>query len=159
MSLQRTLEDERGFTLIEVIITILLMGIVFAIASSTWFGAIESRRVDTGTNRLAADLRYAHSRAINRLAPQTVTLAAGSSKYTMTGVTDPVDLDDFPDAGDDVVVVNTAAAITFNPDGSATLPGADPACGCLTRTVSSADGDPNHDIVINAATSRVQVVP
>src|SRR5215212_5556345 len=117
MSRQGALEDERGFTLIEVIITILLMGVVFAIASSMWFGAIESRRVDTGTNRLAADLRHAHSRAINRLVPQTVTLAAGNSQYTMTGVTNPVDLDDFP--GATVVVVNTGAAITFNPDGSA----------------------------------------
>src|SRR5215203_7328523 len=121
MSRQVALEDERGFTLIEVMITIIIMGIVFSIASSTWFGAIESRRVDDGTNRLAADLRHAHSRAINRLAPQTVTLTGGSSQYTMTGVTDPIDLDDFP--GANVVVVNTAAAITFNPDGSATLPG------------------------------------
>src|SRR5829696_6760296 len=97
------------------------MGIVFAIASSTWFGAIDSRRVDTGTNRLAADLRHAHSRAINRLEPQTVTLSAGSSKYTMTGVTDPVDLDDFPDAGDDVVVLDAGLTVAFCPNGSAEI--------------------------------------
>ena len=38
MSRQGALEDERGFTLIEVMLTIVIMGIVFAIASSTWFG-------------------------------------------------------------------------------------------------------------------------
>jgi len=156
LSRQGALEDERGFTLVELVLVILIMGIVFAMASSSWFRAIESRRVDTGTNRLAADLRHAHSRAINRLVPQTVTLAAGNSQYTMTGVTNPVDLDDFP--GANVVVVNTAAPITFNPDGSATLPGG---AATLTRIVSSADGDPEpaHDIVINAATSRIQIVP
>src|SRR5215207_9674499 len=102
------------------------MGIVFAIASSMWFGAIDSRRVDSGTNRLTADLRQAHSRAINRLAPQTVTLTSGSSKYVFGPTSSSCsatpgnpgcvegDLDDFPDAGDDVVVVKIAGTITFN---------------------------------------------
>ena len=67
MSRQGAWEDERGFTLIEVIVTIIIMGIVFAIASSIWFGVVESRRVDSATNQLAADLRLAHTRATNRL--------------------------------------------------------------------------------------------
>ena len=166
MSCQRAWREERGFTLIELLLVILIMGIVFAMASSSWFRAIESRRVDTGTNRLAADLRHAHSRAINRLQPQTVGLTAGSSKYTIgptasscsVNPANPgcseADLDDFP--GTNVVVVNTSAAITFNSDGSATLPGG---AATLTRRVSSADGAPAHDITINAATSRVQVAP
>ena len=32
-------KDERGFTLVEVMVVIIIMGIVFAIASSSWFGA------------------------------------------------------------------------------------------------------------------------
>jgi prepilin-type N-terminal cleavage/methylation domain-containing protein len=48
--------EERGFTLPEVLITIVIMGIVFAIASSSWFSTIERRAVDT-TNQLVADLR------------------------------------------------------------------------------------------------------
>ena len=67
MSRQGALEDERGFTLIEVMVIIIIMGIVFAIASSTWFGVVESRRVDSATNQLAADLRLAHTSATNRL--------------------------------------------------------------------------------------------
>jgi prepilin-type N-terminal cleavage/methylation domain-containing protein len=163
--------DERGFTLVEVIVTILLMGIVFAIASSMWFGAIDSRRVDSGTNRLAADLRHAHSRAINRLEPQTVTLNAGSSKYTMTGVTNPIDLDDFPDAGDDVVVPDAGlgvAFVAFCPNGSAEIPpnttvcSAAPSGAPTTITVGSPPDptqEPNHTIQINPVTSRIRVVP
>ena len=79
MSRQGALEDERGFTLIEVVTVIAILGIVLAISSSSWFGVVEGRQVDSATNQLAADLRQAHSRAINRLAPQTVDLTDGSS--------------------------------------------------------------------------------
>lgn len=158
--------SERGFTLTEVMVTIIIMGIVFAIASSTWFGAIESRRVDSGTNQLAADLRNAHSRAINRLAPQTVALTAGSSKYTMTGVTDPIDLDDFPEAGDDVVVAATNVTVAFCPNGSAEIPPNTPVCSAApagsstTITVRSAtNAINNHTIQINPVTSEIKVAP
>ena len=145
-------EDERGFTLIEVLVVIILMGILFGIASSTWFGVVESRRVDSGTNTLAADLRQAHTKAKNRLAPQTVTLTGGSSEYTMTGE-GTRDLDDDPG---DLVVVDTSAAFTFEGDGSATLPGGAPSA---TFTVSSADGAPAHEVQVDAAVSRVQIDP
>jgi prepilin-type N-terminal cleavage/methylation domain-containing protein len=161
---QGTWTDERGFTLIELTIVITLMGLLFAIASSTWFGVIESRRVDSATNQLAADLRLAHSKATNRLASQTVTLDADSSEYPVTG-DGTRDLDDDPD--EDLVVVDTSADLTFNASGSATLPGGP---SSLTFIVRSADDDPDdpcpdpdddpcHDIEINAATSRVQIDP
>jgi prepilin-type N-terminal cleavage/methylation domain-containing protein len=148
-------KGERGFTLIEVIVTIVAMGIVFAIASSIWFGAIESRKVDSATNQVAADLRQAHSRASNRLQNWQV-IFAGDSTYTIGPTGSPIDedLDDNP--ASDPVVVGPAATITFKPDGSATLPGG---ASTITLTISSADGDPNHDIVINAATSEIKVVP
>lgn len=154
MSRQGAWEDEHGFTLVELVIVIVLLGIVLAISSSSWFGVVEGRQVDSATNQLAADLRQAHSKATNRLASQTVTLTGGSSEYTMTGAAGTLDLDEDPN--EDVVVVNTAATIVFNADGSATLPGG---ASTITRIVSSADGNPDNDILINAATSRVQVVP
>ena len=158
--------DERGFTLIEVLITIIILGIVLTIASSSWIGAIESRRVDDGTNRLTADLRQAHSRAINRLAPQTVTLTSGSSKYVFGPTSSSCsatpgnpgcvkrDLDDFPDAGDDLVVVKIAGTITFNSNGSATVTGANP-----ITVESSKDTTKNHTIAVTATTSEIRVVP
>ena len=146
-------KDERGFTLFEVLVTIIIMGIVFAIASSTWFGVVESRRVDSGTNQLAADLRLAHTRAKNQLEDWQVVLAADSSEYTMGPAAEPRDLDDDPG---DLVVVDTGGTITFEADGSATLPGG---ASSATFTVSSADGAPAHEIEINAAVSRVQIDP
>jgi general secretion pathway protein H len=176
MSPQGAWKDERGFTLVEVLIVIVIMGIVLAIASSSWFGAVESRRVDSGTNRLAADLRHAHSRAINRLEPQTVDLTAGSSKYTIgptasscsVNPANPgcieTDLDDFP--GANVVVVNTGVTVAFCPNGSAEIPPATLVCSAApsgastTITVRSAkDTTKNHDIQINSVTSEIRIVP
>ena len=177
MSRQGALDDESGFTLVELTIVIILMGVVFAVASSTWFGAIESRKVDSATNQLAADLRQAHTRATNRLADQTVTLSTESSEYTITIRSEDTDddLDDAPDeevvtddlddcddedvaAGDcadeDVVVVNTDASVLFSADGSAVVTGANP-----IRVESSKDDTKYHEIHINTTTSRIEIDP
>lgn len=145
------------------------MGILFAIASATWFGVAESRRVDSATNQLAADLRLAHTSATNRLEDWQVVLAADSSTYAI-GPTDEAEdcPDDDPDddylcrnLDDDTyfdeVVVDTTATFTFEPDGSAVL--GDPPPATLTINVSSADGAPAHEIEINAAISRIQIDP
>jgi Tfp pilus assembly protein FimT len=150
--------------MLELLLVIIAMGILFAIASSTWFGAIESRRVDSATSQLAADLRQAHSKAINRLQPQTATLTTNSSQYTITGVANPVDLDE--ESGADVVIVNPGVTVAFCPNGSAEIPPATPACSnapsgaATTITVRSAtDVNKNHTIQINPVTSRVRIVP
>src|SRR5215211_1758289 len=113
MRRQGALEDESGITLVELTMVIILMGLVFAIANSMWFRAIEARRVDSATNQLTADLRQAHTRAINRLANQTVTLTAGNSEYTLLpgGVTDDLDDNNNPGAVGDAVYVAFATTI------------------------------------------------
>ena len=70
-------KNERGFTLPEVMITIVLIGIVTAIASSSWFGLVESRRVTAATKQLTADMRLAHTRATNQLASWRIVLVPG----------------------------------------------------------------------------------
>jgi prepilin-type N-terminal cleavage/methylation domain-containing protein len=165
MSRQVAWNDERGFTLIEVLTTIIIMGIVFAIASSTWSAVVEGRRVDTATNQLAADMRLAHTTAANRLVPQVVNLSDGSSAYSMTGFPSR-DLDDDPLS--DKVTVDTTVIIAFCPDGSVEIPPSVPVCsvgavgGPTTITVGlSTDPtqEPNHTIEVNAVTSRIQVAP
>ena len=71
MSRQGAWEDERGFTLVELLLVISSMMILAMIATSSWFGAIESRRVDSATNQVVADLRLAHTQATNRLTDTT----------------------------------------------------------------------------------------
>src|SRR5829696_4254469 len=100
MSRQGALEDERGFSIVELVVVITLMGIVFVIAFSTWRGTIESRKVDSATNQVAADLRQAHSQATNRLADSTFVTPAGTpsalSKYQI-GPAGALAFDKLPD--------------------------------------------------------------
>jgi len=167
VSWQGALEDERGFTLIEVMVTIVIMGIVFAIASSFWFKMAESRRVDSATNQVVADLRLAHTQATNRLTDSSfIVPSADSSTYQVGQVGPPEDLETRNLPGDDQgtpktkIVAATTITITFHAEGGAEIDPAGPA-GVINITVTTTDGDPDdpiHTIDVNTVTSRVKVV-
>jgi len=145
-------EDERGFTLAEVLVTILVMGILLAIATSIWFGMVESRNVDSATNQLVADMRLAHSSATNQLTDWEVRMTSGSSTYQLVKLTSPeqVSTRSLPDG----TVVSTTMNIRFKPDGSAEI-----VSGSGTQvTVSSEDGDPQHVVEFTLETSEVRIV-
>jgi prepilin-type N-terminal cleavage/methylation domain-containing protein len=145
-------QSELGFTLQEVLIVIVLMGIVLAIASSSWFGMIESRRVDSATNQLVSDLRLAHTRATNRLAEYEVRLTDNSSTYQI-GPPAALETRTLPDDARVQTPGDTPLNIVLKSDGSAT-----PVGSSITFKVTSADGAPDHDIEINTSTSRVSIV-
>ena len=80
--------DERGFTLPELLVTIVVIGVVLAIASSSWQGVVEGRRAVSATNQLASDLRLAQSKASNQLTDYAV---AKDPSSLVTGVLPPGD--------------------------------------------------------------------
>lgn len=144
--------DERGFTLPEVLITIVLMGIVFAIASSTWFGTVESRRVDSATNQLAADLRLAHTSATNQLNDyQVVVPAADSSTYQIGPSGGTLAARTLPDG----TVIAAATTIVFKSSGAAEVTSG---AGSPITIKSSTNASNDHAVEFNTATSRIRVV-
>ncbi len=78
--------SDQGFTLAEVLIVIVLMGIVFAIASSAWLGVVESREVDSATNQFVADMRLAHTSATNRLGKAQIIFSNTGAAVSCNGV-------------------------------------------------------------------------
>ena len=69
-----TWRDERGFTLSELLTTIVLLGILMAIAVIVLLGILEGRRVDAAANQLKADMRLAHTSATNQLTDWRIVL-------------------------------------------------------------------------------------
>jgi prepilin-type N-terminal cleavage/methylation domain-containing protein len=154
---QRAWQREHGFTLVEVMITIVIMGIVFAIASSTWFGVAESRRVDSATNQVVADLRLTHSQATNRLTDSSFVVIVPDSSTYQIGPAGDLETRTLPgdDQGTPRTKILAATTITFHSDGSAEI---DPA-GDITVTTTDGDpDDPFHTVNVNTVTSRVKVV-
>ena len=165
MSRQWALDEDRGFTLVELTVIIIIMGLVFAIASSAWLGAIESRKVDTATNQVAADLRLANTQATNRLADSNFTTPDPTppvgvvplSTYEV-GPAGAVASDKAPEG----TQIAAATNIKFKANGSAQVVSGPPAdaSGKITMTVrSSNNAASNHEIWINTTTSRIKVVP
>jgi prepilin-type N-terminal cleavage/methylation domain-containing protein len=183
---RRYLTSEGGFTLPELMITIVIMGILFGIATSSWFGVIESRAVDSATNQLVSDLRLAHTSATNRLGTAQIRFSStGDASFTCGGT--PADYCLVrPVAGggtestarnfeDDVLLnspnllpVGGLSAVEFSADGSASPIGTlgtvpDVADNCPTSTPTgprlqvTVDGDSAHCVTFNEATSRIRI--
>jgi prepilin-type N-terminal cleavage/methylation domain-containing protein len=156
-------QSERGFTLVEVMVVIIIMGILAAIAMSLWWNVVESRRVDSAANQVASELRGAHTSSINRLEDWQVDLRPPGdpvNNYRIGPCEDPCvaplpppsnslgERTMFPPGMSGVRVV-------FHPNGEAEFFGA---AGNIIQ-VASEDGSPCHEIELNTVTSRVEVLP
>ncbi len=149
MKLQGSWHNERGFTVPEVLVIITIMGIVFAIATSTWSGLIESRRVDSATNQIASELRRAHTSATTRLEDWRVEMDAASRNYRIGPDGDPTLLS--PRSLPEHTEFVGSFVIVFEPNGEATITGAG------NIQVAADDGSPCHEIEVNTVTSRIEV--
>ncbi len=58
--------SRRGFTLTEIMIVILIVGIMAGIAAPPMFRYVASNRLQTQTDRLAADLQFARTVSVSR---------------------------------------------------------------------------------------------
>lgn len=142
--------DERGFTLAEVLITVVLMGLVLAIASSTYFGVVESRGVDSAANQLASELRLTHTNAANRLAPYRVELVTGSRTYRVGPAGGTLATRSLPE---NTKLATSVSAMEFKPDGAALVTGS----GDIVVEAENG-GPPDHTLQLNATTSRVRII-
>jgi prepilin-type N-terminal cleavage/methylation domain-containing protein len=143
------LEGENGFTLLEVLIVIVLLGILFAIATSTWFGVVESRRVDSATNQLVSDLRLAHTSATNRLTNWRIELIPDTRNYRIGPSGGTPSTRSLPEG---TKLITAVSVVEFKADGETQLTGSG------EITVDAEDNDPSYVVQINTATSRVRVV-
>ena len=77
------MEDDRGFTLIELMMTLAVVAILLGIAAPGFVSIIKNNRITTVTNDLLADLALARSEAAKR--GQSVSICISSNGTSCTG--------------------------------------------------------------------------
>lgn len=78
--------NRAGFTLVEVMIVIVLVGLLSAMVGPPMFGYLQAHRLQTGADRLTTDLQYTRSQAISR--GRVLVMATTVNSYS---ITDPSD--------------------------------------------------------------------
>ena len=60
------MENVRGFTLVELLVTVTVLGVLLGVGMPNLFNLIEQNRLTTDANNLVVSLNYARSEAIRR---------------------------------------------------------------------------------------------
>lgn len=72
-----------GFTIVEILVVIMIVGILAAIAAPSWQGLAASRRASMAQNEILQTLRQAQADALRARASQTVTFNTTATPPTV----------------------------------------------------------------------------
>lgn len=79
----------RGFSLLDLIVVIAILGIVARVALPRLSNTYARNRLDAAARRIVSDLALAQQRARQLSTPQNVQFDSGSSAYVLDGMSDP----------------------------------------------------------------------
>ncbi len=79
----------RGFSLLEVLLVLAIMGIAAAVAVPRYSRAGARYRADLAARRVAADLRLAQSQAKAASSARTVAFSVATEQYQLIGISSP----------------------------------------------------------------------
>jgi type II secretory pathway pseudopilin PulG len=83
------LGTSRAFSLIELVLIAVIIGIVTAIALPRFSGALVRQRADAAARRIVADLALARRQARASSSSQTVKFSGASGSYELVGMSHP----------------------------------------------------------------------
>jgi len=82
------MNKRRAFSLVEVTCTVVLMGIMAAMAVPRFSRFVANQQIEAAARRVIADLAYARREARQSSSSRTVTFDVASSSYRLVGVKD-----------------------------------------------------------------------
>lgn len=78
-----------GFSLVDLVVTMLIMGLMASVSVPRFGAMLAEYRVDSAATRLAADLKFAQQYARTHGASETVTFDVPGNRYTFSSAKDP----------------------------------------------------------------------
>jgi type IV fimbrial biogenesis protein FimT len=141
MAYSRNTQKEKGFTLIELMITVVVLAVLVAIAGPAFYDTIKRNEVRTQASQIVASLNLARSTAVRRNHPVTMCASSDSTSALVPSCGAGVtwmdgwvvfldrDEDGTPESGEIVrgfdglhpgyIIKNALSPISFYPDGTA----------------------------------------
>ncbi|HUU47123.1 MAG TPA: GspH/FimT family pseudopilin [Acidobacteriota bacterium] len=128
------IRDQRGVTLVEMVIVSVIIGIVAAMAAPTWLEVLPRIRAKSEVRAMLSSLREARSLAISTRVPHGVNFDYATNEFTLFADVDNPALQSFS-AGDSILTHSEldhgvsicydtfAGTVIFQADGSATNSG------------------------------------
>lgn len=114
------LSTNRGFTLIELMITLAIFVILITVAVPSFREFVQAQRVKTASFDLFAAITYARSEALKRNGDVTLSAASGGWANGWTVSAGSSTLRTQPALGTSVTVTSSATSLTYGRDGRIT---------------------------------------
>lgn len=153
--------NSKGFTLIEMVSTVVIIGVLAALAVPLFSKTMEKLKLNAATRDVVSDIRWARSKAIASRTQVGINFNLSSKTYTVFMDTDNPSLFEYSAADDSILktynfsglgTMSTTFAdstVIFKPDGSATTSG--------QFSCQSYGGTHTRTVDVLASTGRVKV--
>lgn len=157
----RQIRDERGFSMMEMMIVLVLIGLMASLAVPSWLEQMPRLETQAEVREVVAKMREARSLAISRKEPTGLSFNGGNGTWTVFLDNNPADnVHSSSDSAMSTGSLGTRVLVSyngfnnqdvvFNPDGSAVQSGA----VCLNAEDNSAV----YTVDVLASTGRVRMV-